>query len=191
MIFDTIGQSRFPDQDRAEYFTLGPGGTIDARVEHTAGFYFTSGYLHGGPVDEYYIADRIIFPRGSATGAPVWDMGHVPLPSWGPWDGPPEAMPDPDPWFDPSYRPPLPWGRDGGYSHPRFGTGYPVGGAFTGLGRYERACHIPSEIQPSIPPPGLFGPDGILPWDKFPGYNPRRISSTHRGYSHGPILEDS
>jgi len=102
------------------------------------------------------ICDRIIFPGGSATGAPVWDMGHVPMPSWGPWDGPPDAMPSPDPWFNMI-------GNDG-YSHPRFGTGDPVGGAFVGLGRFIRACHIPVDIQPAIPPPGLFGPDGVLPW---------------------------
>ena len=36
----------------------------------------------------------------------------------------------------------------------------------------ERICHIPNEIQPAIPPPGLFGPDGALPWEQFPGYSP-------------------
>ena len=33
------------------------------------------------------------------------------------------------------------------------------------------ACNIPPEIQPAIPPDGLFGPDGFMPGWGFPGYH--------------------
>jgi hypothetical protein len=36
----------------------------------------------------------------------------------------------------------------------------------------KAACNIPNEIQPAIPPDGLFGPDAFLPDWAFPGYEP-------------------
>jgi hypothetical protein len=60
----------------------------------------------------------------------------------------------------------------GAYSDPSLGTGDPIGAATVGLGLMARMCNIPNEIQPAIPPGGLFGPDCPVPWGQFPGYIP-------------------
>jgi hypothetical protein len=59
-----------------------------------------------------------------------------------------------------------------GYSNPAWGIGDVVGGLFVGIGRLFAACNVPNEIQPAVPPAGLFGPDAVIPWERFPGYTP-------------------
>ena len=112
---------------------------------------------------------------------PQWDMGHVSLPFW--------LYPDepPNPWgpggLDPGFEHPkfpIPGGGirpvdimgGGAYTDPSLGTGNPIGAATVGLGLMERMCNIPNEIQPAIPPGGLFGPDFPMPWGQLPGYIP-------------------
>ena len=59
-----------------------------------------------------------------------------------------------------------------GYHNPAYGIGDIPGGTFVGLDRFHAACSIPNDLQPSIPPGGLLGPDGVPPFDGFPGYRP-------------------
>jgi len=59
-----------------------------------------------------------------------------------------------------------------GYHNPAYGIGDIPGGTFVGLDRFHAACSIPNDLQPSIPPGGLLGPDGVIPFDRVPGYRP-------------------
>jgi hypothetical protein len=92
---------------------------------------------------------------------------------------PKSPYPDPDPHFNPkpNYGP----GSDtmsadfmggGAYNNPNFGLPSDGGGSFIGLGRFDSACNIPNDMQPSTPSGGLFGPDfGIGLWG-MPVYDP-------------------
>jgi hypothetical protein len=105
-------------------------------------------------------------PNWVITPSIEWDLKPVP------------ARPNIDPGFSP--RNPLRGpGSDtmsadfmggGAYNNPNFGLPSDGGGSFIGLGRFDSACNIPNDMQPSTPSGGLFGPDfGVGPWD-FPGY---------------------
>ena len=100
----------------------------------------------------------------------------------------PQHVPPTKPDIDPGFSPHMPFGpgsgsgsgfgwhgammMSAGYNDPNFGLPSDSGGSFIELGRMKAACNIPNEIQPAIPPDGLFGPDAILPGWSFPGYNP-------------------
>jgi hypothetical protein len=85
--------------------------------------------------------------------------------------------PDPDPHFNPkpyygpgSDRMSADFMGSSAYNNPNFGLPSDGGGSFIGLGRFDSACNIPNDMQPSTPSGGLFGPDfGIGIWG-FPGY---------------------
>jgi hypothetical protein len=93
-----------------------------------------------------------------------WDLKPVP------------ARPNCDPGFNPKpyYGP----GSDtmsadfmggGAYNNPNFGLPSDGGGSFIGLGRFDSACNIPNDMQPSTPSGGLFGPDfGVEPFKDTP-----------------------
>jgi hypothetical protein len=81
MLTDILGNTRMGDSDAPTYFTGGAGGATDACLESTANFDWRTGYYCGAPLDHYTFCDRVLFPRGGDR-PPIWDFGHLPMPSW-------------------------------------------------------------------------------------------------------------
>jgi hypothetical protein len=121
---------------------------------------------------------------------PIGDYGPNPFIGGGGWPLPtippdsPILRPKPD--IDPGFEIHPPFGpgsgsgsgigwhgammMSAGYNDPNFGLPSDSGGSFIGTAICYAPCCIPPDIQPAIPPDGLFGPDMPLHGWGFPGY---------------------
>ncbi|MCD6218501.1 hypothetical protein J7L05_11700 [bacterium] len=97
-----------------------------------------------------------------------WDIPKrgniIRRPDWHPRPNPGEGAPDlSPPEIDPGFDVGGAMLMPSGYNNPNYGLPSDGGGAFIGMGRFDAACNIPNEMQPGIPPGGLFGPDALIP----------------------------
>ena len=136
-----------------------------------------SPFLPYMPMPDWMKPDPMMPIRGpeKRTG-PNYRMVPTPTPGHDiPEDWKPGNQNNIDPGFDPHWKPDIPstlpdWAA--GYDNPNYGLPADSGGSFVGWGRFEVACNIPNDLQPSIPPGGLFGPEVPMPgWDD-PEYKP-------------------